>query len=123
MDGKTCNHDERFRGVLFATKPKIKIGELTIEMDKWGGTVSPKTLLHIKKGKITVSKKGEMNKNRIIGKMKLLVGWCPACNSDAPGLYSCPVCEYSEAPKVYWWIRFLRWREGKASPTLPRWER
>ncbi len=40
--------------------PKIKIGNLTIEMDKWAGTESPKTLLHIKKGKITISKKGNV---------------------------------------------------------------
>jgi len=25
---------------------------------------------------------------------RLLLGFCPKCNSDAPELYDCPVCEF-----------------------------
>lgn len=59
-----------------------------------------------------------MNHNRLIGKIRLWFGFCPKCNSDAPHLYSCPVCEYNEAPKEYWWNRFIMWRQKKDMPTF-----
>ena len=30
----------------------------------------------------------------LVGKFRLLHGFCPMCNSDAPELYDCPVCNY-----------------------------
>lgn len=39
--------------------------------------------------------------------------FCPECNSDAPRLYDCPVCEYYTEPypatfdtRAEWWRRF-----------------
>lgn len=49
----------------------------------------------------------------IIGKWRLLWGFCPECNSDAPDLYECAVCQFykghfppSEAVKQEWWMRW-----------------
>lgn len=49
---------------------------------------------------------------------RLLLGFCPMCNSDAPTLYDCPVCSgYHQARgdkfpppqplKVWWWSEYL----------------
>lgn len=32
---------------------------------------------------------------------------CPECNSDAPYLYDCPVCEYKKHPRKLLWDRFI----------------
>jgi len=60
----------------------------------------------------------QTNRNRILGKIRLVFGFCPRCNSDAPNLYTCPVCEYNYASKEFWWQRFIFWREGKDQPTF-----
>lgn len=33
----------------------------------------------------------------VIGKYKLLWGWCPSCNSDAPEVYTCQVCKFERS--------------------------
>ena len=50
---------------------------------------------------------------RLQGRWRLWWGFCPQCNSDAPELYACPVCEYyhgeyppSAETKAAWWARF-----------------
>jgi hypothetical protein len=58
----------------------------------------------------------------LCGKWRLMLGFCPYCNSDAPVLYDCPVCEFytgSYPPakniKQTWWERYketLSEREG-----------
>lgn len=30
----------------------------------------------------------------IRGKYRLMWGWCPSCNSDAPAIDTCEVCHY-----------------------------
>lgn len=50
------------------------------------------------------------------GRWRLLWGFCPACNSDAPGVYDCQVCGGWQTPgdghvnqhidKSLWWRRF-----------------
>ncbi len=47
------------------------------------------------------------------GRWRLWWNLCPECNSDAPYLYDCPVCEYyhgqwppSDKTKQEWWRRF-----------------
>lgn len=41
-----------------------------------------------------------------LGRWRLLLSFCPQCNSDAPAVYSCPVCEGTAAP---WpWRRSLK---------------
>jgi hypothetical protein len=49
------------------------------------------------------------------GYFRLLNHFCPECNSDAPELYSCPVCRYyrgerppTEKTESVWWLRFLK---------------
>lgn len=43
----------------------------------------------------------------LTGRFRLLFGFCPNCNSDAPELYDCPVCEHNRFYlKNYWWKRF-----------------
>jgi len=68
--------------------------------------------------------KGRMlpTRNLLIGYIRYKLGECPRCNSDAPALYDCPVCEFNYVPREYWWIRFKDWREGKEMPTFfPQW--
>ena len=50
---------------------------------------------------------------RLQGRWRLWWGFCPQCNSDAPELYACPVCEYyhgeyppSAETKAAWLSRF-----------------
>jgi len=40
--------------------------------------------------------------HRIIGRFRLLLGFCPRCNSDAPAVYSCSVCKqvYEDGAKT-----------------------
>ena len=45
----------------------------------------------------------------IIAYWRSIWGWCPNCNSDAPELYDCPVCNYDtnspfskDKRKRYW---------------------
>lgn len=43
------------------------------------------------------------------------LGFCPNCNSDAPNMYDCDVCDnissrdtkMYRASKIYWWNRFM----------------
>lgn len=51
---------------------------------------------------------------KLIGRWRLFLGFCPECNSDAPGLYTCPVCHYysghyppSRFRRARWWVRYL----------------
>lgn len=50
----------------------------------------------------------------IRGEMRLLFGFCPACNSSAPEYYSCIVCEYeqgyppSRELKKAWRVKFRK---------------
>jgi len=51
---------------------------------------------------------------KLRGRWRLWWGFCPHCNSDAPELYDCPVCEYyrgayppSPETKQRWWSRFV----------------
>jgi hypothetical protein len=53
---------------------------------------------------------------RLYGRWRLLFGFCPACNSDAPKLYECRVCGWyrsaesgypTKAKKKDWWHRFV----------------
>jgi hypothetical protein len=60
------------------------------------------------------------NKSKIVGKIRMQMGFCPRCNSDAPGLYECPVCQYKQAPKHTWYLNFLKWRNGEEVPTYGR---
>jgi len=51
---------------------------------------------------------------KLIGRWRLLFGFCPACNSDAPELYDCRVCNWyitsemgmptTETKKIWWEI-------------------
>lgn len=54
---------------------------------------------------------------RFFGRIQLMFGFCPACNSSAPELYGCKVCEYystaggkpfplTKETKAIWWERF-----------------
>lgn len=55
---------------------------------------------------------------KIWGAQRLWWGFCPQCNSDAPELYDCPVCEYysghskdqpyppTKETKAKWWAKF-----------------
>ena len=54
----------------------------------------------------------------VIGRFRLLFGFCPLCDSSAPKLYDCPVCEYNYAPKMYWWDRFRSYLRGDGLPTF-----
>jgi hypothetical protein len=58
------------------------------------------------------------NRNRVLGSFRYFFGFCPKCNSDAPELYSCPVCQYNEMPKYLWWEAFLLWRKKGHVPTF-----
>ena len=53
--------------------------------------------------------------HRLIGQWRLLLGFCPRCNSDAPHVYDCPVCigtppgfPPSLGTKAYWWWRWMK---------------
>lgn len=52
----------------------------------------------------------------IRGCIRRFFGNCAFCNSDAPKLYECPVCENGEVDKQLWWSRFckevVRWEVG-----------
>ncbi len=43
---------------------------------------------------------------RIRGRFRLFWGFCPECNSDAPKLYECPVCDWNRTHKSHWWHFF-----------------
>lgn len=45
-----------------------------------------------------------MTYRRLRGYYRLLWGWCPRCNSDAPAVDNCPVCVGHD--KWDWWARF-----------------
>lgn len=58
------------------------------------------------------------------GKWRLLLGFCPMCNSDAPELYDCPCCHYyssgsgdkfppTKATKINWWETYYSAIIGK----------
>lgn len=56
----------------------------------------------------------------LAGKYRLFWGLCPWCNSDAPHLYDCPICEYYNGKypppkelKNKWWKRFKEHNTGK----------
>ena len=57
------------------------------------------------------------NRNRLLGRFRLKLGFCPRCNSDAPNLYNCHVCQDNLVPKEYWWDQFKMWRVGKDVPS------
>lgn len=54
---------------------------------------------------------------RLVGRYRLFWGFCPECNSDAPKLYDCRICDaygtsrqgypVPEGTKRTWWARFL----------------
>ena len=45
---------------------------------------------------------------------RMLFDFCPNCNSDAPELYECVVCNWNKTDKVNWW------REYKGLITAPK---
>lgn len=55
---------------------------------------------------------------RIIGAWRYFWRLCPLCNSDAPELYTCPVCEYNHAPREFWKQRYIAWLYGESMPTF-----
>lgn len=49
---------------------------------------------------------------KFAGKFRLLFGFCPECNSDAPKLYECPVCCYNKYKnRDILWTRFLEYHK------------
>jgi hypothetical protein len=54
--------------------------------------------------------------NWIIGKWRLVWKLCPNCNSDAPKLYDCEVCNYdtqsfhrwNKTIKNLWWNKYVK---------------
>ena len=51
---------------------------------------------------------------KILGKWRLLFGFCPECNSDAPKLYDCPVCQYNKYKnRDILWKRFTDYHKWK----------
>lgn len=60
------------------------------------------------------------------GRWRLLFGFCPQCNSDAPEMYECPICDWKvhqyrkqaitfdgriigyRNDRQYWWNRFVQ---------------
>ncbi len=57
----------------------------------------------------------------IRGGFRLLFGFCPACNSDAPQMYDCTVCRWNWEPKREWWKRFKDSITDKKI-TIKKWE-
>ena len=66
----------------------------------------------------------------ILGRWRLLFGNCPRCNSDAPAVYSCTICDQvidedsgqlcqnyrqqfppTPATKALWWSKWARYAE------------
>lgn len=55
-------------------------------------------------------------RKKIIGRWRLLFGNCPKCNSDAPEMYDCNICDYKNnynnrtkaQDRIYWWNRFIQ---------------
>ena len=63
--------------------------------------------------------------HRAIGRYRLMWGFCPRCNSDAPAVYSCSVCKQvyepgamttvknqrqcplNQATKALWWFTWM----------------
>ncbi len=41
-----------------------------------------------------------------LGKRRMFWGLCPLCNSDAPELYDCPVCEFNKVDRSVWLPRY-----------------
>lgn len=77
--------------------------------------------------------------SRILGRWRLFLGFCPRCNSDAPAVYDCRVCNqvYEDgenitsqnsrqcyppnlATKALWWFR---WVEPTFETRQRSWER
>ncbi len=54
-------------------------------------------------------------KKLFIGRWRILWGNCPACNSDAPKIYDCNICDFKKNyngrtksdDRQYWWNRFM----------------
>jgi len=52
---------------------------------------------------------------KLQGRWRLLLGFCPKCNSNAPEIYTCNVCDYKNnywgrkisEDRKYWWNRFI----------------
>lgn len=70
---------------------------------------------------------GELNKSWWLGRWRLLFGYCPACNSGAPLMRDCPICNgYSQASghtfppakglRRFWLLKFWMWRRGQGIP-------
>lgn len=68
---------------------------------------------------IPIVDKGELKNTflKLRGKWRLFWGLCPACNSDAPELYDCTVCQWyrtsergmpDKTIKQAWWERYLK---------------
>lgn len=53
--------------------------------------------------------------HRLAARWRLLMGFCPRCNCDAPHLYSCPICHggrHHEHPptgtlREWWWEKWV----------------
>ena len=45
---------------------------------------------------------------RMVGSYRMWWKWCPCCNSDAPAMHTCPVCQGkgSRWGTAEWWQRF-----------------
>ena len=64
---------------------------------------------------------------RLRGRWRLWWGLCPLCNSDAPALYHCPVCQYYQGPrpipadlKILWWAKYEYVESEKAKKALEK---
>lgn len=82
-------------------------GQLWVSLRMFWQPLTPSYFTTKKSDVLIVEKtKGEKLLLKIVGKWRLLFGFCPQCNSDAPELYACPVCNYNKTPKISWWAMY-----------------
>jgi len=61
-------------------------------------------------------KKLKCNLRLLIGAWYYSFGFCPKCNSTAPELYDCSICNHNKTPKAEWWDNFTEevfWEDEK----------
>jgi len=88
-------------------KERLRIlwsGKLWVSLMSFNKPLTP-SFFSTKKADVLITPKTKSEKflYKVVGKWRLLFGFCPQCNSDAPELYECPVCNYNKKPKSKWW--------------------
>jgi hypothetical protein len=82
-------------------------GKMWVSLRMFGQPLTPSYFSTNKSDVLTVKRTGIERLFYLAGgRWRLLFGFCPQCNSDAPELYDCVVCTYNKTKKSDWWDNY-----------------